>query len=81
MLTLDKYPEYITRSGLMNTSIVARDVVMEAWRYDLRPTPKKEFLKRIEAVFKRMLAEEDWIAMRKSVRGDLLKVVFGDVHE
>lgn len=80
MLRFDKYPEYITRFSLMATSTLARDVVMEAWRYDLRPTPKKE-LKRIEAVFKRMLAEEDCTAIKESVGGDLLKVVFGDVHE
>lgn len=65
----------------MATSTLARDVVMKAWRYDLRPIPKKELLKGIEAVFKRMLAEEDWTAIKESVGRDLLKVIFGEVYE
>ena len=73
--------EYITRFSLIATSTFAKDVVVEVWREDLRPTPTTKLVKYIEAVFQKTLAEEDIIAISDSVAGDLLKVVFDDVYK
>lgn len=78
---MERRPEYITRFSLMATSRFARDVVIESWREDLRQTPKTELVKYIEAILKKTLAEEDIIAIRNSVGGDLLKIVYGDVYK
>lgn len=54
---------------------------MEAWRNDLRPTPKKKLVNRFEAVFKEDVGGGAFCRYRDSVSGDWVKVVFGDVYE